>query len=137
MIDPKVVSLLTRIQTGSYTRAAKELCLSQPAGSHQDVYKRQVIVLGEQEADADILQQAGAFLGGNPDVHPQGLQHVGRPALARGRPVAVLGHRHPRRRDDQGGGGGDVEGVGADVYKRQTAGKAFPRIPSAGCSARR
>lgn len=34
MIDPKVVSLLTLIQTGSYTRAAKELCLSQPAVSH-------------------------------------------------------------------------------------------------------
>ena len=34
MIDPKVVALLTLIQTGSYTRAAKELCLSQPAVSH-------------------------------------------------------------------------------------------------------
>ena len=35
MLDTKIVSLLTLIESGSYTKAAKQLHLTQPAISHQ------------------------------------------------------------------------------------------------------
>ena len=63
----------------------------------------------EEKADADLLDAFFRAVRGHLDVDAQRLEHVGAAALARDRPVAVLGHGHARAGDDEGGGRGDVE----------------------------
>ena len=49
MVDAKVKTLLTVVQTGSFTKAAEALNLTQPAVSHHiDVYKRQVFYYAQR-----------------------------------------------------------------------------------------
>ena len=71
------------------------------------------VVLGRKEkADACLLEATARDLGWGVDAHPELLEDVGRAALARDAPVAVLGDGHAAGRGDEGGGGGQVEGVG-------------------------
>ncbi len=57
--------------------------------------------------------QAATSAGPRSTRTPKSLQHVRRSAARAGRPVAVLGHSHPRPRGHEGRGGGDVEGAEA------------------------
>jgi hypothetical protein len=95
------------------------------------------IVGGEHEAQAHVLDAAGHLLGGQVDVHAQGLQHVGAAGFRRHRAAAVLGHPGAGGGGHEGGGGGDVEGVGgvaagaagihqAEGFRHRHLGGEFP-----------
>ncbi len=72
-----------------------------------------VMTRGEEEGQAHLVQQTAEGARVQIQVHPQGLQDVGRAAGRAGRTVAMLGHRHAGGGGDQGGAGGDVEGAAA------------------------
>ena len=74
---------------------------------------RRVVAGGEHEAEADLVDAAGDRLGAEIDVHPQGLEQIGRAASARVGAVAMLGDRAAGTRGDQRRRSGDVEGRGA------------------------
>ena len=70
-----------------------------------------MVLLGEEEAHARVLEQATTRVGILRNVHARRLETVGSAALRAGRAVAVLCDLHARSRTDERGGGGDVEGV--------------------------
>jgi hypothetical protein len=68
-----------------------------------------VIGRREQEHQARPAQHGRRPRGRHADVHPHGLQHVGRARAGGVAPVPVLRHRNPRARDHERGRGRDVE----------------------------
>ena len=64
----------------------------------------------EHKAEADVPDAVGDRLGREVDAGAERLEHVGGPAPARGRAVAVLGHRAARAGGDQCRRRGYVEG---------------------------
>src|SRR5690606_6277303 len=79
---------------------------------------------GEAEPDAELGDAAGHGVRFEHGGDPERLQHIGRAALRRRRPVAVLDHRRPRGRGDDRAHRGDVHRAGAiatgadDVHRR-------------------
>src|SRR5436305_272621 len=73
-----------------------------------DVTHRLVVAGSEHEAEADGVDALRDRLRLQLDIGPERLEHVGGPALARGRAVAVLGHLAASTRSYEGGRGGDV-----------------------------
>ena len=86
-------------------RAHRELL-----ADRHDVRRRLVVLGGEHEAEADLVDAGRDLVGRQLDRHPERLEHVGRARAAGRRAVAVLGDLAARGGRDQCRGGRDVEG---------------------------
>ena len=71
-----------------------------------------MVLLGEKEAHAHLLQHIQRFFGVLGNIGSQRFLHIGSAALGRSGPVAVLGHLHAPCCHHESGGGGNVEAVG-------------------------
>ena len=86
---------------------------AQLAPDRPGVAHGRVVGLREHEAESDLVDAVGHVGRRQVDAHAQRLQHVGRPAARRHRPVAVLGDIRAARGRDQRRRRRDVERVGA------------------------
>ena len=115
-LDPPVVEDAEELALGAGRVRQRAQQVEYGAGAklgpgRSDMAHGAVVARRHQEADVVLPQ---AFLDQRHigvDVDAKRAQHVGRAGLRRQRPVAVLGHRHARRRRHQGGAGGDIEGA--------------------------
>jgi hypothetical protein len=75
----------------------------------RDVFHRPVVGLGEQEADAGLVQRLALPVEARIDVDAQRRQHVGGAGFGGDRPVAVLGDLQSATRRHEPDGRGDVQ----------------------------
>ncbi len=96
---------------GQWSHQIEDRPLADALTDRLDAPHRRVVVLGEQETDAEFGQRLLCSATGCFHVQPERLQRVCSAGFAAGGAIAVLGHRHARCGDHQANGGRDVERV--------------------------
>ena len=93
-----------------------------------ETLERRMIILREQEADAQILERGFCRGGRAIEIKAQRFERVGGPRLGRGSAIAMLGDRHAGGRDHQADGGRDVERMMAVAAGAADVDRAVGRV---------
>ena len=89
-------------RVGQRAEEVEDRAHRQLLADRDDVRGRLVVLRGEHEAEADLVDAGRDLLGRQLDRHPERLEHVGRAGAAGRRAVAVLGDLAARRRRRSG-----------------------------------
>src|SRR5437868_14173186 len=73
--------------------------------------QRRMELRREEKADTRLTDAGAHLFGGEIDINPKGLQHIGATAQRTGGPVAVFGHFHTRASDYESRHRRNVEGI--------------------------